>query len=229
MPADTPGDLTPQQSVDLVSYILKSGGFPAGRTELAAADAATSRIGWPVKPAADSARAAASAGRVFAPVGNVAQLMRGVFFPNSNLIFTVQTHDPGAPAPPPSPDAQANGFSWVDWGAGIYGGWQLVDNAAIALADVSPLLLTPGLRCENGRSAPVTDADWIKFTEQMIAVAKQTYRVSQTRNQEAVSDATGDLADACAACHQAYREARTPGRALDPNDPSNKASRCMPR
>jgi mono/diheme cytochrome c family protein len=229
MPADAPGDLTPQQTADLVAYILKSGGYPAGRTDLAAADATTSRIGWPAKPAAAAGRATAAPAKVYPPVGTLAQLMRGVFFPNSNLIFTVQTHDPGAPAPPPSPDAQANGFSWVDWGAGIYGGWQLVDNAAIALADVSPLMLTPGLRCENGRTAPVNDADWIKFTEQMIAVARNTYRVAQTRNQEMVSDATGDLADACAACHQAYRDVRTPGRATDPTDPSNKASRCMPR
>jgi hypothetical protein len=105
--------------------------------------------------------------------------MRGVLFPNSNLIFTVQTHDPAEKPPAPKPDAQANGFSWVDWGAGIYGGWQLIDNAAIAIADVSPLLLNPGLRCENGREAPVADADWIKFTQQMIAVSKQMYRLSQ--------------------------------------------------
>jgi hypothetical protein len=44
-----------------------------------------------------------------------------------------------------------------------------------------------------------------------------------------VSDATGDLADACAACHQAYREVRVRGAALDPTDPSNKANRCMSR
>jgi mono/diheme cytochrome c family protein len=229
MPADAPGQLSAQQSADVLAHILKSGGFPAGRTELAADEATTARIVWPANPAAKTASGAATAGRVFPPVGNVAQLMRGIFFPNSNLIFTVQTHDPAAPAPPPAPGAQANGFSWVDWGAGIYGGWQLVDNAAIALADVSPLLLTPGLRCENGRLAPISDPDWIKFTEQMIAVAKQTYRAAQTRNQEAVSDATGVLSDACAACHQAYREARAPGRAATPGDPSNNAARCMSR
>jgi hypothetical protein len=104
-----------------------------------------------------------------------------------------------------------------------------VDNAAIALADVSPLMLSPGLRCENGRPAPVADADWIKFTEQMIAVARRTYRASQSRSQEAVSDATGDLSDACAACHQAYRDVRTPGRAGNPGDPANNAARCMSR
>jgi len=186
--------------------------------------------GTPAAPGATPA-AAAPAGTppAYPPVGNVAQLMRGIFFPNSNLIFTVQTHDPAAPVPPPAPGAQANGFSWVDWGAGIYGGWQVIDNAAIALADVSPLLLTPGLRCENGRAAPVTDPDWIKFTDQMIAVSKQIYRLSQTRNQEAVADATGDLSDACAACHTAYRDVRGRGAVPNPTDPQANANRCSPR
>jgi hypothetical protein len=159
----------------------------------------------------------------------MAQLMRGIFFPNSNLIFTVQTRDPGAPVKP-TPDNPNAGFSFVDWGAGIYGGWELVDNAALALADASPLMLAPGIRCENGRLAPVTEPEWIKFTERLIAVAQRTYRLSQTRNQEAVAEATGDLSDACAACHQVYRESRgRGGRAPDPTDPSNKAARCMPR
>jgi S-disulfanyl-L-cysteine oxidoreductase SoxD len=231
MPADAPGQLTPQQTVDVVAHLLKTGGFPASGTELASAEAALSRIAWPPSLVAAAPAASAAQGRLFPPLGNMAQLMRGIFFPNSNLIFTVQTHDPGAPAPAPAAGAQTGGFSWVDWGAGIYGGWQLIDNAAIALADASPLMLTPGIRCENGRLAPVTDADWIKFTEEMIAVARKTYRAAQSRNQETVSDATGDLSDACFNCHQAYRDIRTPGRApgSDPVDPSNKAARCMPR
>jgi mono/diheme cytochrome c family protein len=233
MPADAAGTLTREQTADLVAYILKGSAFPASGTELPSAEAALSRITWPQRPAAAGAVAqAAGAGpRVYPPLGNMAQLMRGIFFPNSNLIFTVQTHDPGAPAPPRPAGSQPDaGFSWVDWGAGIYGGWQLVDNAAIALADASPLMLTPGLRCENGRPAPVTDPDWIRFTEQMIAVARRTYQASQSRNQETVSDITGDLSDACAACHQAYRDVRGSGRGgLNPADPSNQAGRCQPR
>jgi mono/diheme cytochrome c family protein len=231
MPADAPGTLTTQQSVDLVAHILKGGGFPANGTELAVTDAVLSEILWPSTPGA-AAGAAASAAKVraFPPSGNMAQLMRGIFFPNSNLIFTVQTHDPGAPRPAPSAGGQASGFSWVDWGAGIYSGWELVENAALALADASPLMLAPGIRCENGKLAPVNDADWIKFTEEMFAVARKTYRVAQSRNQEAVSEATGDLADACSNCHRAYRESpRAPGAARDPIDPSNKAARCRPR
>lgn len=229
MPADAQGVLTPQQSADLVAHILKRGSFPAGQTELAADEAALSRITWPagLVPAAAGSASPAQV-KAYPPLGNMAQLMRGIFFPNSNLIFTVQTRDPGAPAAPVSTDTQS-GFSFVDWGAGIYRGWELVDNAAIALADASPLMLTPDIRCENGRLAPVTDADWIAFTEEMIAVARRVYRISQTRNQEAVADATGDLSDACANCHRAYRDIRVPGRTPDPADPSNKATRCMPR
>lgn len=231
MPATAQGTLTPPQTADLLAHILKAGGFPAGAVELASADETLTRIGWPARRTAAAAPAAAGQPKAYPALGNMAQLMRGIFFPNSNLIFTVQTHDPAAkPAPPVAgATSQPAGFSWVDWGAGIYGGWELIDNAAIALADASPLMLVPGIRCENGRPAPVTDPDWIRYTEEMIEVARKTYRASQTRNQETVSDATGDLSDACAACHQAYRDIRGRGQGLDPNDPSNKANRCMPR
>jgi mono/diheme cytochrome c family protein len=228
MPPDSAGSLSAQETADLVAHLLKAAGFPAGSADLPSDDAALSRITWPEGSAADKGAAAAPV-RAYPPLGNMAQLMRGIFFPNSNLIFTVQTRDPGAKAPPPAPGAQSSGFSWVDWGAGIYGGWELVDNAAIALADASPLMLTPGMRCENGRPVPVTDPDWIKYTEQMIAVARKTYQASQSRKQEAVSEATGDLADACANCHRAYRDVRGPGRGLDPTDPSNKSARCRAR
>ena len=229
MPADAAGTLTPQQSSDLVAHLLAKGGFPAGGTDLAADAAALERITWPAGLAAQAGAPPTAGARVYPPLGNMAQLMRGIFFTNSNLVFTVQTRDPAAPAPPPTADSQAAGFSFVDWGMGIYKGWELIDNAALALADASPLMLAPGIRCENGRPAPVTDADWIKFTEEMIAVARRTYRVVQTRNQEAVAEATGDLSDACANCHRAYRDLPGRGRGTDPTDPSNKAARCQPR
>jgi S-disulfanyl-L-cysteine oxidoreductase SoxD len=224
MPANAAGTLTPQQAADIVAFLLKSSGFPSGRTELAGTDAMSSAIGWPASPAAPPA---AGSIRAYPPVGNLAQLMRGVFFPNSNLIFAVQQKDPGAPAGPAN--VQAGASTVFDWGQGIYTGWQVVDNAAIAIADISPIMLNPQLRCENGKPAPVTDRDWIRFTEEMITVSKQLYRLSQSRNQEAVSDATGDLSDACAACHRAYRDVFVPGRPPDPTNPQNNANRCTPR
>ena len=233
MPAGAQGTLTPPQTADLVAHILKTGGFKPGAAELASADEALGRITWPQRavPASNQAVGAQAAGtaKTYPPLGNMAQLMRGIFFTNSNLIFTVQTHDPAAKTPPVDASTQSKGFSWTDWGAGIYGGWELVDNAAIALADAAPLMLVP-MRCENGRQAPVTDPDWIRYTEEMIAVSRRIHKLSQSRNQEAVSDATGDLSDACAACHGAYREARGRGRGgFDPNDPSGKANRCQSR
>ena len=228
MPAGNAGGISPQQAADLVAHLLTAGSFPSGAAELAADDASLGRIGWPKGVVAAAPQT--GPGRVFPPLGNMAQLMRGIFFPNANLIFTVQTHDPAEKPQPVAGGGQTGGFSFVEWGAGIYGGWELVDNAAIALSDASPLMLTPGIRCENGRLAPVTEPDWIKYTEEMIAVARKTYQASQSRKQDAVSEATGDLSDACAACHQAYRDVRVRGaRALDPTDPANKANRCLPR
>jgi mono/diheme cytochrome c family protein len=230
MPAGSAGGLSSQQSSDLVAHILKIGNFPPGAGELPSDEAALGRVTWPKGLVAAASTTPAGARRVYPPLGNMAQLMRGIFFPNANLIFTVQTHDPAEKPQPAAGGGQTGGFSFVEWGAGIYGGWELVDNAAIALADASPLMLTPGIRCENGRPAPVTEPEWIKYTEEMIAVARKTYQASQSRKQDAVSEATGDLSDACAACHQAYRDVRPRGaRALDPTDPANKANRCLPR
>src|SRR6476659_4464443 len=220
MPADAPGKLTSEQTADLVAHVLNRNGFPAGTTQLAATEAGTAAIRWPQRAVA--ATQAAGTGSVRPPVGNLAQLMRGVFFPNSNLIFAAQQQDTGAATAPSN--VQAGTSTIFDWGMGIYTGWQVVDNAAIAIADISPLMLNPGLRCENGKPAPVTDPDWIKFTDQMIAVSKQIYRLSQTRNQEAVSDATGDLSDACAACHTAYRDVRGRGAVPNPTDPQANAN-----
>jgi len=226
MPADGPGTLNATDAADLVALILKTSGFPANRAELASTDAALKAVSWPARPAAAQA---AGTVKAYPPLGNMAQLMRGIYFPNSNLLFTVQTRDPAAPQPKPTPEQEKQGFSVFDWAQEIYGGWQTIDNAAIAIADAGPLMLTPGIRCENGRVAPVTEPDWIKYTEDMIAVARKMYKLSQSRNQEAVSDATGDLSDSCAACHNAYREVRVRGRAPDPTDPSNKSNRCLSR
>lgn len=176
--------------------------------------------------AAAAAPASGQAPKTYPPTGNLAQLMRGIFFPNSNLIFSVQQRDPAAP--PPAAGAAGTPATVFEWGMGIYTGWPVIENAAIALADVSPLMLAPQLKCENGRPAPVTDPDWIRFTDQMVAVSQRIHTLSQTKNQDAVAEATGDLSDACAACHQAYRDVGGRGRG-NPPGPGANASRCLPR
>ena len=110
-----------------------------------------------------------------------------------------------------------------DWGLRIYTGWRAVEQSASALADASSLMMVPGLRCENGRAAPVTEPDWIRFTDRMISVARRTYRLAQTKNKEAVAEFTTDLSNTCNACHQTYRGGGGRGGAGD------TAGRCMHR
>jgi cytochrome c553 len=204
MPQDSPGTLTAGQAADLAAYIQQ-----VGKT---AANAG---------PATASTTAATAA---FSATGNLNQLMRGIMFPNSNIIFTVQTHDP-AEKKKPGDAANANGgFNWAAWGNELYSGWEIVDYASIALAESAPLMLTPGRRCENGKPVPVNDPDWIRFTKEMAEVGRAAYRASQTRNQEKVSDISGDVADACMHCHQVFRDKIRRGRT--PADPSNKELRC---
>jgi hypothetical protein len=132
--------------------------------------------------------------------------MRGILFPSSNIIFNVQLHDPAEPAKPASADAAT--FSWTAWGGEIYTGWQLIDYAAVAIAESAPLMLTPGRRCENGKPVPVDRADWIKFTQELADAGRAAYKASQTRSQQTVSDVSGQLSDSCLHCHQVYRDKR---------------------
>ena len=209
---------------DLKVLLLQAGKFPSGRNELVADEAVLKSIVLAAaKPPASAP--AASLAPVFPAMGNLNQVMRGILFPNSNIIFNVQTNDPGAPAKPPSADAGANAaFSWTTWGAGIYSGWQIVDYAAVAISESAPLMLTPGRRCENGRPVPVDRPDWIKFTQDLAEAGRAAYRASQMRSQEAVSDATNQLADSCFQCHRVYRDKR----GSRPGDPAAAAARCTP-
>ena len=227
MPQNEPGTLTPEQTADILAYILQAGKFPAGRAELRADEAALKQITWPVTNAAPVKAAAGAQGPSFPPVGNLAQVMRGILFPSSNIIFTVQTVDPGAkPAPANTNDGkQDGGFNWMLWGADIYKGWDLVDYAAVSLAESAPLMLTPGRRCENGRPVPVNDPEWIKFSVELAEAGKAAYKASQTRDQAAVSEISNLVADSCLNCHQLYRDRR--GRDVNPADPANKAGRCV--
>ncbi len=221
MPANAMGSLTRAQAADVLAFMLQTSKFPAGRAELSSDDAVLKTIALPGAQA-PAARATATVAAAFPPAGNMAQLMRGVLFPAANMIFNVQRYDP---ATPPKVNAQSKdaGFSWVDWGAGVYTGWEIVDYAAVALGETAPLMLTPGRRCENGKPVPVNDPDWIKFSNELYETSKAVYAAAQTRNQEKVSDITERLADMCLHCHQVYRDKRV-GRT--PDDPQNRAARC---
>ena len=221
MPATNPGTVSRAQATDLVAHLLSANAFSAGPAELRADDslAQITIVGAPGAAVAAGATAQRSDAR---PPGNLAQVMRGILFPSSNLIFNVQNSDPGEQKMGWQPGTTP--FGWADWGAGIYSGWELVDYAAIALAESAPLLLAPGRRCENGKPVPVEREDWVRYTAELADAGRVAYRASQSRNRDAVSEVTNRIADACLLCHEAYRD-KPGGTTIDP---SNKAARCAP-
>jgi hypothetical protein len=201
--------------------MLQTSKFPTGRVDLPSEDAALKLIALPGEHVV-AVRTSPTGVPTFPPAGNMAQLMRGVLFPAANMIFNVQRYDPATP-PKANNQLKEAGFSWVDWGAGVYTGWEIVDYAAVALGETAPLMLTPGRRCENGKPVPINDPEWIKFSNELYETSKAVYAAAQTRNQEKVSDITERLADMCLHCHQVYRDKRI---SRTPDDPQNRAARC---
>src|SRR5712692_7040620 len=202
MPFNLPGSLSRSQSTDLVAYVLQAGKFPAGQAELS--EAALAQIVFPTVRSAAAPRAASLAGTSLPPPeGNLAELMRAIAFPNANIIFNLQLKDPGAETKKKSTTAP---FDYVEWGSTIYPGWLAIDQAAVALTETAPLLLTPGRRCQNGRPAPVDRADWKQYVAGLVDVGKLAHKASQARNLEAFIDISEKLNDACANCHKVYRD-----------------------
>jgi cytochrome c553 len=134
--------------------------------------------------------------------------MRGIPFPASNLIFDTQQTDPGKAKEAAGPGA-TGAFS------GVYGGWQAVENAALTLSETANLIMIPGRLCENGRPVPLDQEAFRKAAQGMIDAGQAALKAAQSKNMDAMVDVSGTVADACAACHEKYRD-----------KPDNK-DRCM--
>jgi mono/diheme cytochrome c family protein len=211
MPPQAAGSVSRPQAIDLVAFLLRTGKFPAGQSDLESA-----ALGQVAFPAARASAPASSAGASsFAVASNLAQLMRGVTFPNANILFNVQVKDPGKDKP-----AMPMPFDYVLWGSTVYYGWQVVDQAALALVETAPLFLLPGRRCENGRPVPIDRADWKQYTTALMDVGREAYRAAQTRNVDAVVKVADRLNESCANCHKVYRDGTREGSTAG-------ASRCQ--
>jgi hypothetical protein len=140
-----------------------------------------------------------------APYATLAQVMRGIPFPASNIIFDTQTADPAAPPPRTATSAGATATC-----ASVYGGWQQVENSALALSETANLLLIPGRVCENGKPAPVEREDFVRFARGLADAGKAAYDAARSRNLDAMVDVSGTVSDACAQCHEVYRDKEDP-------------------
>ena len=128
------------------------------------------------------------------------QLMRGILFPNSNVIFFAQEDDPAKVAPAKDPSLSPNPL------ASTYGGWTAVENSAKALSEAANLLILPGRKCANGLPVPIGNPDWPKFVQGLRAASLETYKAAQSKNMDNILTAAGDLSTACSNCHDKWRE-----------------------
>src|SRR5437867_4366457 len=69
--------------------------------------------------------------------GNLAQLMRGIPFPASNVIFAAQDQNPADVKPADDPSTAVNPLQ------STFGKWQAVENAGLALSEAANLLTIP--------------------------------------------------------------------------------------
>jgi hypothetical protein len=147
-----------------------------------------------------------------APHANLAQMMRGIPFTFSNIVFDAQSEDPGRPRLP----AEVGGGATSTF-RNVYGGWQEVENSALALAEAATLAMVPGRTCENGKPVPVHDATYRKAAEGLIEAGRAAYKAAQSRSLDAMVEVSDTVSSACANCHEPYR---------DFDDPKD---RCTPR
>jgi hypothetical protein len=105
------------------------------------------------------AAVAAAAAFTPQPHSNLAQLMRGIPFTFANIVFDAQTEDPGV-----ARKGAESGGATAQFQS-VYGGWQEVENSALALAEASTLVLVPGRTCENGKPVPVQDETYRQAAE----------------------------------------------------------------
>ena len=152
------------------------------------------------KPAPTKAAAAAPASRVYA---NLGQLMRGTLYPASNVIFFAQSENPNDVPPAKDPATATNPL------ASAYGKWPAVENAGLAIAEGANLLTIPGRKCANGLNVPLRNPDWAKFVQGLRDAGMAAFKAAQSKNQDNILEAAGTLSEACAACHEKYRDKPT--------------------
>ena len=185
-----------------------AGNFPAGQTELRLRCWDRLRFRQRASPC-DASGGASS----FAVAGNLAQLMRGVTFPNANILFNVQVKDPGKEKP-----AMPVPFDYVLWGSTCTtaGRRSIRRRSRSSRRPPSSCCPDDDARTE-GRS---------RRSRRLEAVhggahgrRREAYRAAQTRNVDAVVKIADQLNESCANCHKVYRDGAQEGTALAPPVP----------
>jgi hypothetical protein len=132
---------------------------------------------------------------------NMLQLMRAYPFPHSNVLFDAQSRDPEGPEKKLSMSYSI--YRWVD--SDTYAGWAGVENSALALTEMAPILLAPR-KCANGNDAPVDREEWKKAVQNVVAAGEAAYKAAQTKNLDAMLEVGETVSNSCASCHDIFRD-----------------------
>jgi hypothetical protein len=141
----------------------------------------------------------ASAPRVQA---TLTQLMRGTFYPASNVFFAAQSDNPADVPRAKDPNMATDPLT------SSYGKWEAVENSALAIAELADLLMRPGQKCANGLDVPLGNADWARFVQGLRDAGMTAYAAAKTKDQDKIIDAADVMATACKNCHDKYRDRR---------------------
>jgi cytochrome c556 len=143
--------------------------------------------------------------------GTLAQVMRAIPFPASNVVYDASLEDPAAPQ-----EAGTGGGSRY---SNTYPGWQAVVNAGVAMQETANLLKIPGRMCENGRPAPQGDERFQRGIQALIDAGAATIAAGEAEvfDEEALFELADVVTSACSTCHEVYRD-RT----------GDEADRCIP-
>ena len=66
--------------------------------------------------------------------------------------------------------------------------------------------MIPGRLCKNGRPVPLDQEDYQKAAQGLADAGQAALKAAQSKNLDAMVDVSGTVADACAACHEKYRD-----------------------
>jgi len=155
--------------------------------------------------AAPPATASARDIRTPRPHSTLAQLMRGIPFTFSNIVFDAQSQDPGAPRA--AADVASGATATFK---NVYGGWQEVENSALALSEASNLVMIPGRMCENGKPVPIQETRFQKAAQELADAGQAAYEAAKTKNQDKMIEVSETVSKACASCHEPYRDFDNP-------------------
>jgi hypothetical protein len=137
---------------------------------------------------------------------NLNQLMRGVLYPAANVVFSAQADNPGEIKFIPGHDPNMS----TDPLTSSFGGWQAVENAALALAESANLLSIAERKCSNGEPVPTTDPAWGTFLQQLRDASMASFKAAQAKDQEKMISLAETLNASCVGCHRKWRDRKTP-------------------